>query len=130
MHFTDSDFVEERLDSNSRRRKFGSSKLKCRYLKSDTVPSVFHNTPAYLSSPSPRQRSSAATASSRRELEAQRLATILDAFDAEDNVVSLTPQQIQDKLTTDSAVPRGFQVALVYGMLIIYRRHEQLYSTR
>lgn len=46
---------------------------------------------------------------------------MLDAFDAEDNVVSLTPQQIQDKLTTDSAVPRGFQVALVHGVLIIYR---------
>ena len=44
-----------------------------------------------------------------------------DAFDAEDSVVSLTPQQIQDKLTTDSAVPRGFQVALIDGMLIIYR---------
>ena len=43
------------------------------------------------------------------------------AFDADDSVVSLTPQQIQDKLTTDSAVPRGFQVALVDSMLIIYR---------
>ena len=118
------DFIEERHDSNSRRRKkFTSSKLKCRYLKSDAVQSVFHNAPAYLSSPSARPRLSAATAtaSSRRKLEAQRLATMQDAFDAEDSVVSLTPPQIQDKLTTDSAVPRGFQVALVDGMLIIYR---------
>ena len=87
------------------------------------MQSVFHNAPAYLSSPSARPRLSAATAtaSSRRKLEAQRLATMQDAFDAEDSVVSLTPQQIQDKLTTDSAVPRGFQVALIDGMLIIYR---------
>jgi len=78
LHFTDGDFIEERHGSNSRRRK-KFSKLKCRYLKSDAVPSVFHNAPAYLSSPSARPRLSAATAaaSSRRELEARRLATML-----------------------------------------------------
>jgi hypothetical protein len=41
-------------------------------------------------------------------------------FEAEDNVKSLTPGQIKDKLAAESAVPGGFQSLIMDGMLTIY----------
>jgi hypothetical protein len=121
LHFRDCDFVDEHSDSNPRRRrKYKSTKLAKRYLKKDAVPSIFPNAPPHLSSPlpTPRASASAAMASSRRQQEAQRLETLQEMFEAEDNVKSLTPGQ-KDKLAAESAVPGGFQSLIMDGMLII-----------
>jgi len=50
LHFKPSDFIEARRDTNKRRMKtYADHTLVRRYLKDDAVPSVFQNTPNYLS---------------------------------------------------------------------------------
>ena len=52
LHFKDSDFIEERADKKSRRlKKFTSTQLKKRYLRTDAVPCIFPNAPTYFSTP-------------------------------------------------------------------------------
>jgi len=64
--FRNDDFVEQHCETNSTRRNQASStELKKRYLKPDTVPSIFANAPAYLSSPATTPRSSASVDSRR-----------------------------------------------------------------
>ena len=122
LHFRDSDFVEERSDKNTTRRKNSDcSQLKNRYLKKDAVPSVFPNAPSYLTSPGVTRRTSAASAASRQELEGRRLEMLEDSFTADDVIESLTPELIKDRLEAESALPGGFSLAIVDGTLVIYR---------
>jgi hypothetical protein len=125
LHFRDTDFIEAHDDSNStRNKKYANAQLECRYLRKDAVPSIFPNAPSYMSShaaDTTRGSASAATASGRREHEAQRLENLAEIFEAEDNLQSLSPEQIRDKLSTEAALPSGFQTIVVDGMLVIYR---------
>jgi hypothetical protein len=123
LHFTDSDFVEEHTDSNPRRkRKCFSSKLNKRYLKKDAVPSIFPNAPSYLTTPltTPRASAETVTSSGRRQQDKRRLNTLLELFEAQDNVQSMIPSQINDKLSAESPVPGGFQILVMDGNLVIY----------
>jgi len=74
LHFTPDDFVLERQDSNSTRRKRKSETPLRRRLKDDAVPSVFPNCPPYLSSPAAVSRTTSRATSS------SRLCTVLDYF--------------------------------------------------
>ena len=126
LHFAESDFVDEHRDSNSHRRKKHSwnAKLRRRYLKRDAVPSFFPDAPAAdlsLRAPTHRSSAAAAAASSRLEWKTTKIEFVRDTLEAEDSVTSLTAEQMTDKLVTESALPRGFQLSLIDGMLVIYR---------
>jgi len=124
LHFAESDFVEQHCDSNATRRaSFDSPQLQRRYLKKDAVPSIFPAAPSYLSSPATTLRQSATRASSsgRRLQDATRLASLEEAFTADNNVESLTPADLLDKLSSESAVPEGFLWTLLDGALVVYR---------
>ena len=115
LHFTDNDFVVIRNDKQERRRrKHVNSQLVKRYLKKDAVPSIFPNAPSYLSSPPSTSRLSAAaaTASGRQQQEAERLDTLIEQFEAEDNITSLNLDQLAAKLSSDSALPKRFRIAV------------------
>ena len=68
-----SDFIEVRRDTNKQRMKtYADDQLLRRYLKDDAVPSIFPNTPSYLSSAGGMPRSTTrTTAFSRREQQAK-----------------------------------------------------------
>jgi hypothetical protein len=59
-----------------------------------------------------RVSASIAAASGRREQEALRLDNLQEIFQAEDSVQSLSLEQIKDKLSTECALPSGFQVLM------------------
>jgi THAP domain-containing protein 1/3 len=104
LHFRECDFVEEHFDSNLR-RKYSTDKLDKRYLKKDAVPS-------YLTTPLSTPRASAASARTfgRQQQEAERLDALQELFETQERLQLLTPSQIKDKLTTETAVPSGFQI--------------------
>ena len=90
----------ERTDSNVTRKKLtGSLPRLRRQLKRDTVPSVFPNTPTYLSSTKYKHRTTAtATARSRREKEASRMEALEQSFIASDDISCLSLSEVTDKL--------------------------------
>jgi THAP domain len=79
------------------------SKLVNRYLKKDAVPSIFPNAPSYLSSSAStiRLSAAAATASGRQQQEAECLDTLIEQFEAEDN---LTLSEIEDAVQADGSM--------------------------
>jgi hypothetical protein len=124
LHFTDSDFIVGRNDTNTKRRlSHPSDQLTKRYLKHHAVPSCFPNAPSYLSSTPTTTRTSAtaATSSGRQQQESRRLENLLEQFEAADDLRSLSLDQIIVKLMSESIVPQGFQAVIVDGLLLIYR---------
>jgi hypothetical protein len=63
---------------------------------------------------------SVATASGRRQQEAQRLENLDEIFEVEYNVHSLSPEQFKHKLSTDIALPSGFHTHVI-DLMLIYR---------
>jgi len=126
LHFKPSDFVEARRDTNKRRMKTyaDDTGLVRRYLKDDAVPSVFQNTPNYLSNShggTPRS-TKRATASSRREQLMQEFDNLSDTFMSEDNISHLNLTEMQDRLRAETALPSGFTVTSVSATsLLIYK---------
>jgi hypothetical protein len=124
LHFTESDFITERTDSNSRRRrKHATTQLTRRYLSECAVPTIFPNAPSYLSSEPTTSRASAssATSSGRQRQEAERLETLIEQFELQDKITSLSLAEVAARLLSESAVPPGFQVVVIDGLLLIYR---------
>jgi len=125
LHFVESDFVEERRDSNAaRRRKRLSMEMQRRYLKRDAVPSIFTESSAdrsvdLLIADAVRR----CLSTSRVDRKTVKLESA--ASDAEDSFPPpLTLEQIEVELMTQAALlPRGFRLELVDGFLFVYRLH-------
>ena len=66
LHFTENDFLNERQDSNTARKRSRWSSLVRRILKNDAFPTIFANLPAYLSTALPPSRSGGAATSESR----------------------------------------------------------------
>lgn len=126
LHFKESDFIEERTDSNTSRRKqkarvSNSDKPLRRYLRYGVVPSIFPNAPAYLTTAGGEPRkTSTATSSSRFEAQSRRLDELEQSFLESDDVSSLTVSQIADKLREDATLPSGFTITIVDNTLLMY----------
>ena len=125
LHFRSSDFVEQRTDTNTARRrrkeKQHGNKLVKRYLKDGAVPSIFPNAPDHLSTKGsgPRETVSA-TASSRLEQDARRLNILEESFYDTDNISSLSLDDVAEKLRIETARPEGFTVTKLDSELLIY----------
>jgi len=121
LHFKQSDFIEERRDSNVQRRKSLDSKLSRRHLKEGVVPSIFPNAPDYLSTHSGIPRpTSKATSSSRREQEANELDRLEKSFVAEDDISDLSAADLKCRLEAETTAPQGFTMTLLDETLFIY----------
>ena len=89
LHFVESDFSETRVDKNmTRKRKRGTKPLNKRTLKPDAIPTVFPNSPKYLSAPQPTRRDENATARSRVNRQNDRLDDLAKRMFANDWDVS------------------------------------------
>ena len=108
-----------------------------RYLKDDAVPSVFPNTPNYLSNShgGTTRSTKRATASSHREQLMQKFDNLSDTFMSEDNISHLDLTEIQDRLRAESALPSGFtrdvrqcNVPAHLQVAVIKRRHSADYG--
>lgn len=126
LHFTDNDFVTERQDKKDRRRlQKDGTKLVKRYLKEDSTPSKFQNVPSYMKSKPSNRRPSATAASSsgRQQQEAERLDSLIEQFNLQDQITDVTVDELAAKLSAESAIPHGFQTIVVDGLLLIYLLH-------
>lgn len=124
LHFTPADFVDDFRDTNTtrRKRKLALADKPCRrHLKSDAVPSVFHNCPSYLSSPAAVGRpTSRATSSGRLQSVAGRIADLEESFLASDSIAGLDLAQIQQRLQDEACLPDGYTVAMIQQCLVVY----------
>ena len=103
-------------------QNLSDSQLTRRHLNKDAVPSIFPNLPSYLSSAvTPRTTATAVSAAGCRQQEGRRLEMLEQSFTADDDIESLTTQQLKERLEGESALPGGFYLALIDGMLLIYR---------
>lgn len=121
LHFQPSDFVAVRSDSNTHRAKHKSETLVKRYLKEGVVPSLFPNTPSYLSqSPAAARTSTKASSSSRRALEASQLAELEASFTENDDISTLSCAEVLAKLQSEAVVPTGFSFTVLNDSLLVY----------
>jgi len=113
-HFLPSDFVEVSGDSNVTRNKpKAEKKLMNRYLKKDAVPSIFENVPSYMTGNRTTPRATTkATASSRRQQEADELDILNASFRAQDDISVMTVDEIEQRLSTESTRPTGFKTCV------------------
>ena len=95
-HFTASDFITERRDSNTTRStKKKDTELKYRFLKDDAYPTIYPNCPQYLSQKKPASRPSLGSAA--REFTIAKREEEKKALELEkDSVKSLN--DVKDKL--------------------------------
>jgi len=120
-HFLPSDFVEVSEDSNVTRHKPKTDKkLMNRYLKKDAVPSIFDNVPSYLTGNRTTPRTTKATASNRRQRQADELDFLSASFTAHDDVSHMTVDEIEQRLSTESTRPTGFTTCVYNGVLLTY----------
>jgi len=121
LHFKPSDFVEIRRDSNKQRMKtYADGQLSCRYLKDDDVPSVFPNTPSYLSNSGGTPRSmKRITAASRREHQAQEFKNLAETFMSEDNISHLDVTPLGNRLRAETVLPSGFTILSVSPTVLL-----------
>jgi THAP domain/Transposase protein len=121
LHFKHSDFVEDRRDSNARRRKSLHHKLSRKHLKDGVVPSIFPNAPPYLSAKGSEPRwTSKATAESRFEHGAMEFDRLEKSFIAEDDISELSLTDLQSRLNAETTAPSGFTLTLIDEALHIY----------
>ena len=124
LHFVSSDFVDQRTDTNASRRKqqsLMSEKPLRQHLKPDAVPSIFQNAPGYLSKPPVSRRpTERATTASRREHQESLLLELEESFIAEDDISSLSLEEIEHKLGTET-IPDGYLWKVIDQSLIIYQ---------
>jgi len=120
-HFQPSDFVDVRTDTNRSRLQKKSEKPLRRDLKKGAIPSVFPNTPSYLSKSAGASRTTTkATSSSRHADEARRLEELESSFAASDDISELSNSELMDKLQVETAVPQGYKFTVVDDSLLIY----------
>ena len=121
LHFQQCDFLDARTDSNKSRLKNKSCTPLRRRLKPDAVPSVFPNTPAYLTkSPAVQRSTTKATSSSKHAEESRRLEELEESFTASDCLSALSHAEIADKLKAESTVSQGFIVSAADESVLIY----------
>jgi len=85
------------------------------------VPSVFPNTPAYLTkSPAVQRSTTKATSSSKHAEESRRLEELEESFTASDCLSALSHAEIADKLKAESTVSQGFIVSAADESVLIY----------
>ena len=88
QHFKPDDLALERTDTNERRKK-KKEPLGLIRLKSDAIPTIFPNCPAYLSKEIPDRRSGGATSENRLENNEQRVEEKNNILDEADKVESI-----------------------------------------
>ena len=88
QHFKPDDLALERTDTNERRKK-KKEPLALIRLKSDAIPTIFPNCPAYLSKEIPNRRSDGATSENRLENYEQRVKEKNNILDEADKVESI-----------------------------------------
>ena len=94
--------------------------LRC-HLKEGVVPSIFHNTQAYLSTAITTPRTTAkATPSSRREQAILEMLLLEETYDANDDVSELIVKEILAWLQIETTVPSDFTFTLIGQTLFIY----------
>lgn len=130
LHFHDSDFVEERRDSNNSRKHkkaacLNTNKPLRRYLKPDVVPSIFRNAPSYLSKSSSKRKrkTSKATTESRFNNDQRRLDERQVSLNASEDLTDLTLEQLLEKLYAECNLPTGFTMTVMDETLVIYMLH-------
>ena len=74
-----------------------------RKLKSDAVPTLFHNCPSYMSSDPPNKRSKTSSASARRQQSAEDAEKMSQLFLEKDKVPSI--HDIYQRIQSDPAIP-------------------------
>jgi len=85
------------------------------------VPSVFPNTPAYLTkSPAVQRFTTKATSSSRGAEESRRLEELEESFTASDSLSALSHAEIADKLRAESTVPQEFIITAADESVLMY----------
>ena len=90
-------------------------------MKDGVIPSIFPNTPSYLSTTANQFRStSKATASRRFEQEITKLNCQEKSFKANDDISNISLLDIKSRLTTEAATPSGFSMAHIDEVLQIY----------
>ena len=88
LHFVDSDYINEKQDSNLQRAS-RLTPLKLRLLKKDAIPTKFPNVPQYLSADKSELRSEASTSSERHKSVYDRAEAAAEAFLQQDEISSL-----------------------------------------
>ena len=81
-----------------------------RKLKSDAVPTLFHNCPSYMSSDPPNKRSKTSSASARRQQSAEDAEKISQLFLEKDKVSSI--HDIYQRIQSDPAIPSDITAIL------------------
>lgn len=120
-HFTDEDFIIQRTDKSSRRRKkFVDQSLPNRRLKHDAVPSIFAEVPAYLTKKKTCRQTRRAAPSVRREEAERDMAVLTDSFIASDDISKEPLTVIAHKLRAEQTKPDGFNIVEVDDGLHIY----------
>ena len=81
-----------------------------RKLKSDAVPTLFHNCPSYMSSDPPNKRSKTSSASARRQQSAEDAEKMSQLFLEKDKVSSV--HNIYQQTQSDPAIPSDITAIL------------------
>ena len=90
-------------------------------MKAGAIPSIFPNTPAYLSSGDGKPRvTTKATSSSRREQQANELDILESSFNAADDVTEISVADLKLKLDAEMTAPSGFTTTFFGESLLIY----------
>lgn len=125
LHFRDSDFVDERTDSNKSRKQKKAVASDCnrplrRYLKPNVVPSIFRNAPSYLSKPNVERRTTThASTSSRLECHQRQLEEMEVSFYASEDVTNLSVSELAEKLRADTTLPTSYTITVADEKLLI-----------
>lgn len=123
LHFTESDYIQNRSDSNTaRRRKKESVSIKPlrRYLKPSAIPTILPNAPHYLTNAKNEPRSTNKSTASQRAAEAQsRLDALCENFAVSDDISTSSLDTILQKLKSES-VPGGFYFQIVDARLLVF----------
>ena len=116
--------MTSRTDTNASRLKKKaavSDQPLRRILKDGSVPSIFPNAPAYLSTPTgPPRRTSKATPTSRREQQLLEMNILGESFRANDDISELSLIELSSRIQDETTAPSGFTVVIVGDLLFVY----------
>ena len=122
LHFTASDFVEQRTDSNTaRRRRLSTSfgdKLTLRYLKDNLCSAISSYIKISLNYSSGPRETVSSTVSGQQEREAHLFDILEQSFNAADDISGLSLADILSRLQSERVLPDGFTWILC--VLVIY----------
>lgn len=106
-HFVESDFKNERQDSNvTRKRSRGGGCIVLRLLKDDVRPSVFPNQPSYLTTPEVHPRATTSHFENRILKQNAAIQDQINEMEKLDSVSSLS--DLHEKSTSHSFFPGNF----------------------